>query len=151
SVVGLSLRPLVTGVIGFSDVGVQLGELGFSVQPRQAMMITAGAQWNRGSSQPSFSISFNAYTGSVQTAVRAVSTAGAASSTISLSGSSSFAHDGSFTFQPFARTGYGGIHGTVFVDNDGDGAFSPGDTTVPDIHILAAGHRAVTDSAGRFR
>src|SRR5690606_33043050 len=50
-----------------------------------------------------------------------------------------------------ARTGYGGIHGTVFVDNDGDGAFSPGDTTVPDIHILAAGHRAVTDSAGRFR
>lgn len=147
-----AFRPLVSAAVGGNDRGLQLGEIGISIQPRASAIITAGAQWSRESSSPTLSLGYSAHIGSVQSALRAVSSAsGVASSSFMLSGSSALAPDGSVTFQPFARTGYAGLYGTVFVDDDGDGELSAGDTTVPDVHLIIAGHRTVSDEAGRFR
>ncbi|MGH7447738.1 MAG: hypothetical protein ACRELT_09275, partial [Longimicrobiales bacterium] len=81
-----TLRPLVNTTIGIGEIGFRLAEAGISVQPRHNAIITAGAQWNRGTSRPTFSIGYNARTGSVQSALRAVSSAaGVASSSFRVS------------------------------------------------------------------
>lgn len=147
-----TLRPLLNSSLGFGGNGFQLAEIGLSIQPRSSAVISAGVQWSRGSRRPTFSLGYSAHIGSVQSALRAVSSAsGVASSSLMVSGSTSFAPDGSVSFQPSARSGYAGIHGTVYVDNDADGSFSTGDETVPGMHLIIGGHRAVSDDTGEFR
>ncbi|HEX6307578.1 MAG TPA: carboxypeptidase-like regulatory domain-containing protein [Longimicrobiales bacterium] len=147
-----TLRPLLMAAVGGNGRGLQLGEIGVSIQPRASAVVTAGAQWSRASTRPALSLGYSAHIGSMRSALRAVSSAsGVASSSLMLAGSSALTHDGSITLQPFARTGYAGLHGTVFVDNDGDGRVSAGDAGVPDMHLIIAGHRTVSDAAGHFR
>ena len=147
-----TLRPLLNAAIGIGQSGPRLAEAGISLQPRSSAVINAGAQWSRGSSRPTLSIGYTARTGSVQSALRAVSSAsGVASSTFMLSGSTALARDGSLTFNPSPRTGYAGLHGTVFIDRDDDGMFSAGDDVVSDAHLVVGSHRTVTDGDGRFR
>jgi hypothetical protein len=147
-----TLRPLINGAIGVGDNGVRLAETGLSIQPRTNAAITAGVQWQRGYSRPTLSLGYSARTGSVQSALRAVSSAsGVASSSFRVSGSTAVARDGSFTTQPMARTGYAGLHGVVFIDHDADGVFSAGDETVSDAHIIVGSYRTATDENGRFR
>jgi hypothetical protein len=148
---GRRLRPLFNSALGVGEDGLRLVEAGVSVQPRSSTAVTAGLQWADGNSRPTFSIGFNARTGSVQTAVRAISTpSGVASSSLSMSSSTAFAHDGSITHYPSARTGYAGLHGTVFVDTDNDGIFSDGDEPVPDAHLILGGFRTQSDQDGRY-
>ena len=145
-------RPLFNAALGVGEHGLRLAEAGFSVQPRSNAVITAGAQWSRGSSRPALSIGFNARTGNVQTAVRAVtSPSGVASSSLMLSGSTALATDGSLTTQPMARTGYAGLQGTVFIDRDDNGILSEGDEPVPDAHLVVGSFRTATDQHGKFR
>lgn len=147
-----TLRPLINAGIGIGEIGVRILETGVSVQPRANAVITAGAQWSRGSSRPMLSIGYSARTGSVHSALRAISSAaGVASSSFRMSGSSSFAHDGSVTVHPSARTGYSGLRGTVFIDRNGDNVFSDGDDVVPGAHLVAGGFRTVSDDEGRYR
>lgn len=147
-----TLRPLINAGLGFGDAGLRLAEAGLSVQPRSGAVINTGIQWARGSSRPTLSIGFTARTGSVQSALRAVSSSsGAASSSFMVSGSTAFARDGSLTFHPVARTGYAGLHGTAFIDVDGDGVFSDGDETVPGAYLIVGTQHARTDDSGRYR
>lgn len=149
---GRTLRPLINAAVGVGHSGLRLAEAGLSVQPRSSAVINTGIQWSRGSSRPTLSIGYTARTGSVQSALRAVSSAsGVASSTFILSGSTAIARDGSLTFNPSPRTGYAGLHGTVFIDRDDDGVFSKGDQPVSDAHLIVGSQRTVTDHNGRFR
>src|SRR5690606_11275448 len=149
---GRTFRPLFNAGLGLGEAGLRLAEAGVSLQPRSSSVINAGVPWARGSSRPTFSIGYPARTGDVQASLRAVSSSsGVASSSFNLSGSTAFAPDGSFTFYPSGRTGYAGIHGTAYIDSDGDGAFSEGDETVSDAHILVGTQHARTDDYGRYR
>jgi hypothetical protein len=146
------VRPLINTAIGVSGVGVRLAEAGISIQPRSNAVVTAGIQWNRGSSRPTLSIGYTARTGPIQSALRAVSSAsGVASSSFMMSTSTAFTHDGSVAFHPSARTGYAGLYGTVFIDRDGDGVFSDGDDVVSDAHLAVGAFRTATDIDGEYR
>ncbi|HEX2167093.1 MAG TPA: carboxypeptidase-like regulatory domain-containing protein [Longimicrobiales bacterium] len=148
---GNRFRPLFTTALGASGDGLALAEAGVSVQPRANSVITAAAQWGRGSSRPALSIGFNARTGHVQTAARAVSSpSGVASSSLMVSGSTAFTHDGSVTVHPSARTGYAGLHGVVFIDRNNDGSFSPGEETVPGADLIVGGIRATSTDDGTY-
>jgi hypothetical protein len=147
-----TLRPLINTAIGVGRAGFRLAEAGVSVQPRSNAVINAGIQWARGNSRPTLSLGYTARTGSVQSGMRAVSSAsGVASSAFLLSGSTAIAHDGSLTFHPSARTGYAGLYGTVFIDRDADGVFSDGDDTVSDAHLVIGTQHAETRDDGTFR
>jgi hypothetical protein len=147
-----TLRPLVNAAVGIGALGVRLAEAGVSVQPRSNAVVTASAQWSRGASRPALSIGYTARTGSVQSSLRAISSpGGVASSAFIVSGSTAFARDGSVTFDASGRTGYAGLHGTVFIDHDGDGLLSDGDEPVPDVQLIIGSMRTATDESGRFR
>jgi hypothetical protein len=147
-----TLRPLINTAVGVGEHGFRLAEAGVSIQPRSNAVINAGAQWSRGNSRPALSIGYNARTGSVQSALRAVSSPnGVASSSFMVSGSTAFTHDGSVTTHASARTGYAGLRGTVFIDRDDDGVFSGGDEPVSDAHLVVGAFHTATDENGRFR
>jgi hypothetical protein len=83
--------------------------------------------------------------------MRAVSSSsGVASSTFMMSGSAAFTHAGSVSLHPSARTGYAGLHGTVFIDRNGDGLFSIGDDVVSGAHLVAGDFHAITGDDGSF-
>lgn len=44
-----------------------------------------------------------------------------------------------------------GLHGTLFVDDDGDGLRDPGEAGIPDVIVRAGSARAATDADGRYR
>jgi hypothetical protein len=147
-----TVRPLFSGAAGFGELGVQLAELGASFQPGPASVLSASLLWSRGYPRPAAQLSFSTRIGSVQTSTRVVrSPRSGGTSATSLSGSAAFAPDGSITTFPIARTGYGGFYGTVFIDHDGDGSFSPGDSPIPGAHITAGDLRATANDDGRFR
>ncbi|HEU4454411.1 MAG TPA: carboxypeptidase-like regulatory domain-containing protein [Longimicrobium sp.] len=52
---------------------------------------------------------------------------------------------------PFETLGRGGVSGTVFFDEDGDGLRDPGEPTAAGIPVVVGGERAVSDDAGRYR
>jgi len=146
-----TVRPLITTAVGVGRSGLRLAEAGLSFQPRSNAVVNAGVQWNRGSSRPTLSLAYSARTGPIQSALRAVSSSsGVASSTFMMSGSAAFTRAGSVSLHPSARTGYAGLHGTVFIDRNGDGLFSTGDDVVPDAHLVAGDFRTSTGDDGRY-
>ncbi|MEX0891921.1 MAG: hypothetical protein WEB88_07080 [Gemmatimonadota bacterium] len=151
-VLGRTYRPMLSHALGLGRHGIRLAELGLSMQTAPNAVINAAMQWSRGQQRPALSLTFSARRGSFGTTLRAVSSPrGGGSSAAVFNGSVSLAPDTSFTFQPTARTGYAGVHGVVFVDVDGDGAFSAGDTPVPAADLLVDGRRVVADEHGRYR
>jgi hypothetical protein len=146
------IRPLVSSTLGLGHQGVRLAELAVSLQPTGASVLNASVQWTRDAAQPTLSLSYSARTAAAFAALRAVSSAsGARSSSLLLSGSTALSPDGHVTFTGTARTGYAGISGIVFVDNDGDGVFSSGDDIVPGVDLVIGGLRVSAGSDGRFR
>jgi hypothetical protein len=148
---GRTWRPLVGGALGMSAAGVRLLELSTSIQPGPASVISSSIQWSRGTSRPSFNLGYSVRTGHVLAAVRAVSSVTGASSAAMLSGSAALSPAGRLTLHPSARTGYAGVSGTVFVDQDGDGILSAADEAVSDAFLVVGGQRVAADASGRFR
>jgi hypothetical protein len=151
SIRGRTLRPLVSSAIGVGSSGIALAEAALSVQPTAASLVTAGLQWNRGSAQPSFTLGYNVRTSVALASLRAISSAsGNRSSSASFSGSAAISPDGDVSLHPATRTGYAGVSGTVFVDLDGNGSFSPGDEPVSEAHLVVGDRRVASDDQGRF-
>ncbi|HUF51745.1 MAG TPA: hypothetical protein VMN60_13045 [Longimicrobiales bacterium] len=147
-----AFMPVVSAGFGAGRIGLRLAELGATVQPRPNMNTSASLQWHRGFSRPALSLGYSARFGTVQTQVRAVSSpAGGGTSTAVASGSLALARDGSLTHFPMSRVGYAGLHGTVFIDRDGDGVLSAGDEPVPGLDLIVGGMRVIADEQGRYR
>lgn len=149
---GQTYRPMLNSGVGIGRHGIRLAEAGVSVQAAPNAVLNAAVQWGRGQPRPALSVAFTARTRSFGSTLRAVtSPRGGGSSAAVFNGSVSFAPDRSATFQPTARTGYAGVYGTVFVDHDGDGIFSAGDSAVPAADLLVGGRRVVADANGHYR
>lgn len=146
-----SYRPLLQTTVGGDRLGFRLAEMGVTVHPGAASQLTTSVQWSRGSRDPAFAISWTMRTGGVQSFVRAAGgRSGGASSAAMVSGSAAFAHDGVLMGQSAARSGYAGVHGLVFFDNDGDGVFSDGDEPLPFASVTVGGTPVTADVGGRF-
>jgi hypothetical protein len=147
---GETRRPMLTAAAGLGSVGLRLLEAGASIQPRGRHVVSAGASWTRETRRPAFSLGWTARVGVVHTNVRAAAGRTGAATAASVSGSSAFSHDGQVVTRPGTLTGYGGIHGVVFIDHDGDGVFSDGDEPVPGVALVAGGYPVTADSRGRY-
>jgi hypothetical protein len=143
-------RPMINVSGGVGSIGVRLLELGASVQPRGHHVISAAMLWTREQRQPSLTIGWSARLGAVQAGARIAAGRSGASTAATLSGSTAVSHAGQLTTRPVAMSGYGGLHGVVFVDHDGDGRFSAGDEVVPDIALVAGGIAVSADARGRY-
>ena len=145
------VRPLVDGGIGIERRGLSLLHAGIAAQHERFGSISTGLEWVRGNDRPRFSLSWTRSFGAMQAVVRAVSDPnGVASSSFSVRGAVSATHNGRILTGPLAREGYGGVHGTVFLDRDGDGLYGPGDERVPTALIIGDA-RVDTDDEGNFQ
>jgi hypothetical protein len=147
---GTTLRPMINATAGIGSIGVRLLEAGFSVQPRNHYVLSAGIAWSRELRTPALSIGWTARLGPVQASVRGVTGRTGASTAASLSGSTAINHFGQVTTRASALTGYAGLHGIVFIDHDGNGVLSGGDERVPGVALVAGGVPLTADAHGRY-
>jgi hypothetical protein len=144
-------RPLLHATLGGDRAGLSLADAGITVQPASSAQLAAAVQWSRASREPAFSLTWIMRAGGVQSFVRAAGgRGGAASSAAMLSGSAALAGDGVLIGDAAARTGYAGVHGMVFFDNDGDGVFSAGDEPLPHANVVVGGAPVTADVGGRY-
>lgn len=143
-------RPVINATLGAGDVGFRLVDLSTSLAPDARSVITGGAQWTR-ERGAAFTLSYSARFGPLRAVARAVSNNRAGSSSLTVGSSAIFDNRGFVELQTGPRTGYAGLQGTVFVDRDGNGAFTSGDDVVPNARIVVGSVQVEADSLGRYR
>ena len=66
-------------------------------------------------------------------------------------GGLAFGSGGGVVASPFETVGRGGVAGTVFYDEDGDGAWDPDEPAAAEVPVVVGGERAVSDARGGYR
>jgi hypothetical protein len=151
-VAGRALMPVTNVGLGVNRIGLRVAELGATLQVRNNMNLNGSIQWTRELSRPTLSFSWVARLGTVQAQLRAVSSERSGGTSAAIAGGSfAVTRDLSVTHFPVTRIGYAGLHGTVFIDRDGNGIFNDGDEAVPGAAIVAGNVHAVADDQGRYR
>ena len=145
-----AIRPLINLTIAGDGHGFRIFEFGGSLQPAPAHVLSAGFSWSHENRRPGISLGWIARTGGTMSTVRATTGRPGATTAITVSGSTANDPLGNFTTRASTLSGYAGIAGVVYVDQDGDGTFSEGDDVVPGAALVAGGIPVVADSLGRF-
>jgi outer membrane usher protein FimD/PapC len=147
----LNIHPLVDGGFGLTHDGISLLHAGVAAQNDKYGSGSLGIEWARGSAAPRFTLSWSRTFRGVQAVARGVADGDHnATSTLSLRGAVSVSPNGDVATGAFAREGYGGIYGTVFLDRDGNGVFSKGDETVPGATVIIGDTHVTADDNGRY-
>jgi hypothetical protein len=114
--------------------------------------LEVGAEWLRGDDAPQLTLSLTS-TGSYAQASAYVSRSvyGDYSNQLQAEGSLLY-NDGTGRIESYSyrSLGRGGIQGALFVDDNGNGLFDPGERTVPGVRLVVGGERVKTDEYGRY-
>lgn len=146
-----TFRPVLSAAAGGSRDGFVFVEGGASIQPVPNQSLSAGVQWNRVIARPTLSLAWTARFAPAQVAARAIAARDAGSTALLMSGSLAVAPDGAVSARAVNGAGYAGLHGTVFLDRDGDGVFSASDVTVPFAEVIAGNVHVTADAHGNYR
>jgi hypothetical protein len=120
-------------------------------RPLDRASVSAGLTWYASGGPPGLSLSVVTRTRSAYLQSHAYSENGRQGAFASAGGGLAFGSGGGIVATPFETVGRGGVAGTVFYDEDGDGAWDPGEPPVPDVPVVVGGERAVSDAAGGYR
>jgi hypothetical protein len=110
------------------------------------------AAWYRWSDQPQISINLNTTSPWTYANVNAVRTPGGQTATSVSAEGSLLYNSGTERVEtyPFRSLGLGGLGGTVFLDNNGNGIFDTGESGVPGVRLVVGNLIAETDDYGRY-
>lgn len=120
-------------------------------RPLDRASVTAGLTWYADGGPPGLSLSVVTRTRGAYVQSHAYSENGREGAFASVGGGLAFGSGGGIVASPFETVGRGGVSGTVFYDEDGDGAWDPGERPAADVPVVVGGERAVSDAEGGFR
>jgi hypothetical protein len=151
SLAAYGTRPVVTGGLGISRTGISLISIGAVAQRERLGTLSLSADWARGTREPRLTLSWQRTFDAMLAVTRLTSgPRGTDGGSMAMSGTIFAAPDGALDVSGVPREGYGGVYGTVFVDNDANGVFSPGDEAVPDARLIIGDARTVADRSGTY-
>lgn len=125
--------------------------LNTTFRPLDRASVTAGLTWYAEGGPPGFSISIVTRTRGAYVQSHAYSEGGRRGAFASAGGGLAFGSGGRVVASPFETVGRGGVAGTVFFDEDGDGVRDPGEAVAADVPVVVGGERTVSDAGGGYR
>lgn len=139
-----------TAGVSLRRSGVESAQLGATFALAEATRLNVSGVWFSSRAAPALNLSVNRYGGIARTLARITAFPDRVVSTVTADGA--LTYDRSLGVVPvgFGGTGTAGAKGRVFLDEDGDGRFGPGDRPVPGVEVLVGGRRTATDSAGVY-
>ncbi|HEX6693351.1 MAG TPA: carboxypeptidase-like regulatory domain-containing protein [Longimicrobiales bacterium] len=151
SLARFGIRPVATAGLGISRTGISLISIGAVAQKSSFGTLSLSADWARGTHEPRLTLSWQRSFSAMLAVTRLTSgPRGTDGGSMSMTGAIFAAPDGELDVSGLPREGYGGVYGSVFVDNDANGEFSPGDEAVPDARLIIGNTRAVANQSGIY-
>lgn len=120
-------------------------------RPLDRASVIAGLTWYASGGPPGISLSVVTRTRGAYLQSHAYSENGRQGAFASAGGGLAFGSGGGIVATPFETVGRGGVAGTVFYDEDGDGVWDPGEPPAPEVPVVVGGERAMSDAAGGYR
>lgn len=119
----------------------------------RSVTLEVGANWNQFSHSPTFLVTLNSYLDLFHYVATAADLPGGGTSVSQvLQGSVMWnGATGSVTTSPNPSIERAGVAGRVFVDENGNGRYDPGEHGLPGIRVIVGGRMAMSDSSGTFR
>jgi hypothetical protein len=125
--------------------------LNTTFRPLDRASVSAALTWHADGAPLGLSISVVTRTPSAYLQSHAYSEDGRTGAFASAGGGLAFGSGGGIVASPFETVGRGGVTGTVFYDDDGDGAWDAGEPVAAEVPVVVGGERAVSDAQGAYR
>lgn len=125
--------------------------LNTTFRPLDRASVSASLSWYADGGPLGLSISIVTRTPSAYLQSHAYSEDGRQGAFASAGGGLAFGSGGGIVASPFETVGRGGVAGTVFYDEDGDGAWDAGEPVAAEVPVVVGGERAVSDASGAYR
>jgi hypothetical protein len=125
--------------------------LNTTFRPLDRASVSAALTWYAEGGPLGLSISVVTRTPGAYLQSHAYSEDGRTGAFASAGGGVAFGSGGGIVASPFETVGRGGVAGTVFYDEDGDGVRDPGEPPATEVPVVVGGERAVSDARGEYR
>ncbi len=139
----------LTGALGVTERGLELGELGGSVRTRHGALINIQLRLRRG--VPGILTIGTTLRSALGYFQARTSRGGGTGSYLGADGGLAYSREAGLLTLPYQSVGRAGVRGSVFQDLDGNGERSPEEPPMPGATVLVEGRRVTTDEEGRYR
>lgn len=136
--------------LNLSGSGIYSWTVGTSFQPRDRAGVYANLSWFPEAGAPSLSVGLITRTPAAYLQTSASSSGGRRSVSVSAGGGAAYGVREGLLTLPTETIGRGGVTGRVYVDENGDGRWSPHEPAAVGVPVSVGGDQAITDADGRY-